>query len=153
VSDKIILYATDYSAASEKALKVAEALAQDLKARLLIVHVSQEELAPVGELFDEEPASEASELTRLRSVVPKDSQIAYEHRLIYGEAGSERITQPAEELLRVAEEVNAEMIVLGTHGRSAVSRALMGSVAETIIRRATCPVVTVKGPRREPPPT
>ena len=148
MTEKVILYGTDYSAASESALIVAESLARDLGAKLLIVHVSQEELAPVGELFDEEPAPEQSELKRLQSVLPLDSRTEYEHRLIYGEPGSEKITQPAEELLQLADQVGAEMIVLGTHARSAVSRALMGSVADTIIRQATCPVVTVKGPRR-----
>jgi universal stress protein A len=48
------------------------------------------------------------------------------------------------EVLRVAEEIGAEMIVMGTHGRSGIARLLIGSVAENVVRYAKCPVVCVK---------
>jgi hypothetical protein len=50
------------------------------------------------------------------------------------------------EILRVAEEAPADLIVLGTHGRTGLARLLMGSVAEQVVRRAPCPVLTVKAP-------
>jgi universal stress protein A len=53
---------------------------------------------------------------------------------------------PAEMILRVAEEVHADLIVMGTHGRTGLSRLLMGSVAEQVVRRAPCPVLTMKAP-------
>jgi nucleotide-binding universal stress UspA family protein len=46
----------------------------------------------------------------------------------------------------VARELNCDMIVIGSHGRTGLSRLLMGSVAERVVRRATCPVLTVKAP-------
>ena len=51
----------------------------------------------------------------------------------------------ASEILRVAEEVGADLIVMGTHGRSGVGRLLMGSEAEAVLRRAGCPVLVIKG--------
>jgi nucleotide-binding universal stress UspA family protein len=53
---------------------------------------------------------------------------------------------PAEEILRYAEEHGADLLVLGTHGRTGVGRVLLGSVAEKVVRTAPVPVVTVRGP-------
>jgi len=51
---------------------------------------------------------------------------------------------PAEEVLRVARRQRADLLVLGTHGRTGLRRALMGSVAERIVSQARCPVLTVR---------
>jgi len=51
---------------------------------------------------------------------------------------------PAEEVLRVARRQRADLLVLGTHGRTGLRRALMGSVAERIVRQARCPLLTVR---------
>jgi nucleotide-binding universal stress UspA family protein len=53
---------------------------------------------------------------------------------------------PVEAILRVAEEIGADLIVMGTHGRTGLSRLFMGSVAEQVLRRAPCPVLTLKSP-------
>ena len=55
-----------------------------------------------------------------------------------------RAGDPPEEILRAAKEEKADLIVMGTHGRRGVVRALMGSVAETVLRCAPCPVATVR---------
>ena len=52
---------------------------------------------------------------------------------------------PAEEIVRLAGERGCDLIVMGTHGRRRLGRLLMGSVAEQVLRRAPCPVLTVKG--------
>jgi nucleotide-binding universal stress UspA family protein len=52
-----------------------------------------------------------------------------------------------EEILTVADEVDADVIVIGTHGRKGLARALLGSVAENVVRTATRPVLTIHGPR------
>lgn len=139
-----IVYATDYSKASEDALAYAERLAKSDDDLLLIVHVSEREPTPVGEVFDEEPQPSPQELECLKQVVPADSQIRYEHHLLYGEPGSVEITKPAKVLADFAKRQHADMIVIGTHGRSGFSHLLMGSVAEAIIRHADCPVVTIR---------
>jgi nucleotide-binding universal stress UspA family protein len=71
-----------------------------------------------------------------RQVTPSDPTVAFTHRLTMGD--------PAGEIVRIAAEEGAEMIVLGTHGRSGMSRMLMGSVAEAVVRRAPCPVLVYR---------
>jgi nucleotide-binding universal stress UspA family protein len=66
-----------------------------------------------------------------------------EHRLEQGD--------PAAEIVRVAEELPADFIVLGTHGRTGLLRLLMGSVAEEVVRKAPCPVLTIRVPLRAVP--
>jgi len=56
---------------------------------------------------------------------------------------------PATEIVRLAKETKSDLIVMGTHGRTGFGRILMGSVAEQVVRKAPCPVVTVKTPLSE----
>jgi nucleotide-binding universal stress UspA family protein len=53
--------------------------------------------------------------------------------------------KPADEILAAAREWQADLIVIGTHGRSGVSRVVLGSTAESVVRHAPCPVVVVRG--------
>jgi len=62
----------------------------------------------------------------------------FEHHLLSGDPGSE--------LVHFAERENIDLIVMGTHGRTGLTRLLMGSVAEAVVRRAPCPVLTLKQP-------
>ncbi len=142
-----IMYATDYSEASLYAFQFATWLARCTDAKLLIVHVSQAEQYPIGELFNDVPEVDQQALNRLKSLRPNDPDIQFEHRLLYGEPGSAKVTHPADVILKVAHEENVDMVVLGTHGRSGLERLLMGSVAETVTRHAECPVITIR-PRR-----
>jgi hypothetical protein len=59
------------------------------------------------------------------------------------------VGDPASAILRVTQELPADLIVMGTHGRTGLGRLLMGSVAEQVVRKAPCPVVTVKTPLPE----
>jgi universal stress protein A len=146
MATKKILYATDLSEASKAALPLAACLAHQAGATLLIAYVSDHEQYPVGELFDEEPEPDEEELGALKAVVPEDPRVKYEHRLLYGPPGSAETVKPADELLRLAAQECPEAIVIGTHGRSGLAHLLMGSVAESVTRRAKCPVIVVKQP-------
>ncbi|MGD9723169.1 MAG: universal stress protein [Pirellulales bacterium] len=141
---KRILFATDFSPASEAALKYATALARDSGATLLILHV--EELPTPyagGEMLLPQPEYPNPEIRRmLDAVVPTDKSVQYEHHLVLG--------TPAEDIVRIAEEQHADLIVIGTHGRTGLKRVLMGSVAEAVMRRATCPVLTLKQSDKSP---
>ena len=131
----IIVVPTDFSTASDAALPHAEALAKQKSATLLILHVEEPPLAyGGGELYYglPEPSSERI-LKMLEDVKPADTAVPFTHRLTMGD--------PAAEIVRIATDEQAEMIVLGTHGRTGLSRLLMGSVAEAIVRRAPCPVL------------
>ncbi len=98
---------------------------------------------PVGE-HCEESEPNLAELKQLRSVVPPDPAVRYEHRLAYGEPGSTEITKPAQVIIKVAEQENVDMIVIATHGRKSLAHLLMGDIAESVIRDAPCPVVAVR---------
>jgi universal stress protein A len=141
---KQILYATDYSPASLHALQFATWLAHCTASKLLIVHVSELEQYPVGELFNEQPEPDGQELAQLKSVLPDDRTFACEHHLLYGEPGSVEITKPADVIVQFANAHNVDMIVLGTHGRTGLLHLLMGSVAESVMRQADCPVITIR---------
>lgn len=149
MSLKTILFATDYSSPSRKALEVATSMASDSGAKLLICHVSELEPYPVGEPAPEQLPSNPAELKKLKSVVPLSGEITHEHHLLYGEPGSAEITKPADVIVKFAKENKVDMIVLGTHGRTGLSHALMGSVAEGVIRHAECPVTSVRRGKSE----
>ena len=138
MAQKTILFPTDFSTASDAALVHAESLARQMNARLLIVHVEEPPLAyGGGELYYglPEPSSERI-LKMLEDVKPSDPAVPYTHRLTMGD--------PAGEVVRMAADENAEMIILGTHGRTGMMRFLMGSVAEAIVRQAPCPVLVYR---------
>ena len=134
----IILVPTDFSTASDAALPHAEALARQKSASLLILHVEEPPLAyGGGELYYGLPDPNSERILKmLEDVRPTDQTVAFTHRLTMGD--------PAGEIVRIAAEEGVEMIVLGTHGRSGMTRMLMGSVAETVVRRATCPVLVYR---------
>jgi nucleotide-binding universal stress UspA family protein len=138
MAQKTILFPTDFSTASDAALVHAEALARQMNARLLIVHVEEPPLAyGGGELYYGLPEPSSDHILKmLEDVKPSDPAVPYTHRLTMGD--------PAGEVVRIAEDEGAEMIILGTHGRTGMTRLLMGSVAEAIVRRAPCPVLVYR---------
>lgn len=137
---KTILHPTDFSKPSEYALRFACALARDYKARLLLLHVVE---PPVyyGELGMTVPlpADFHENLhERLSHLVPPECGVPVETMLVEGNA--------AREVRRVSEEQHCSLIVLGTHGRTGLSRVLLGSVAEDVVRHSLVPVLTLKTP-------
>ena len=133
-----ILHPTDYSDLSGPAFEMACSLARDFGAELVICHVSPPPIAAVanGMLVDI-PTGEAEQMTaRLEKVKPDDPRLPVTHQLLRGD--------PAAEIARFATDAGIDLIVIGTHGRGGLSRLLMGSVAEHVLRKAPCPVVTVK---------
>jgi nucleotide-binding universal stress UspA family protein len=133
-----ILFPTDFSHASDAALEHAAALAKQSGAQLLIVHVEEPPLAyGGGELYYGLPEPDSERILKmLEDVRPADASVPFTHRLTMGD--------PASEIVRIAGEEAAQMIVLGTHGRTGMTRLLMGSVAEAIVRRAPCPVLVYR---------
>lgn len=135
---KTILHPTDFSRPSEHALKFAGALARDYEARLLLLHVVE---PPVyyGELGMAVPlpADFHENLQhRLHKLAATEPAVRVETMLVEGNAG--------QQILHVAEAQQCDLIVLGTHGRTGLSRVLLGSVAEDVIRHSPVPVLTLK---------
>jgi nucleotide-binding universal stress UspA family protein len=133
-----ILYPTDFSTLGQTALEMATSLARDRGAKLLIVHVEEPATAyGGGKLFYGIDEPDREELQRMLSeVVPTDPSVGYEHRLLIG--------SPATGIVHLSEREGVDMIVMPTHGRTGLLRLLMGSVAEEVVRKAKCPVLTVK---------
>lgn len=138
-----IMFPTDFSHTGDAALAFATSLARDMKARLVIVHVEEPPIAYAGgEFYYGIPNPTPGELQEMLSKVrPTDPEVSFEHRLITG--------SPASAIARLAADENIDLIVIGTHGRTGMSRLLMGSVAEEIVRKAPCPVLTYKAKHQD----
>jgi nucleotide-binding universal stress UspA family protein len=143
-----ILHPTDFSERSEYAFRLACTLARDHGARLVVLHVVPSPILVAGgdpvaaSIIEDFQKKEKEKLDEVRAF---DPTVQVEHRLAEGE--------PVREILRVAQEINCGIIVLGTHGLTGLKRLLMGSVAEGIAREAHCPVVMVKEPFPRPEST
>lgn len=147
MNQRKILFPTDFSHTGDAALEHASSLARERGATLLIIHVEEPPAAyGGGEMYYGLPDPATEDLQRMLSEVrPVDPRIPHEHRLLTGD--------PAATIVRAAEEEDAELIVMGTHGRTGLMRLLMGSVAEAVVRRAPCPVLTVKQPDEDREPS
>jgi nucleotide-binding universal stress UspA family protein len=132
---KTILHPTDFSESSKWAFHLACSLARDHGARLVALHVAP---PPVYGLVLAQ-ATEYEELWRtLHKLVRPDLRIPLDYQLRHG--------HPVHEILRVARDIECDLIVMGMHGRTGLGRILMGSVTEEIVRRAPCPALAVRTP-------
>lgn len=148
-----ILLSTDFTFHSFYAMKYALALARSYHARLHIVHVI--DAAPMlpwacpshwmwwDSFHEKEDCMCAKAATRLQyymQVLGKEG-VEVDYRVVRG--------KPATEIVRLAEELECELVVVGTHGRTGVEHTLMGSVAEEVARHSPAPVLTIKHPEHE----
>jgi len=145
-----ILCATDLSAASEPAWEEAERLAALLKAELRLLHVVPVVPVPLEGYFPPDLYQEVMEggereaRERLERLLGDrgDRSLAVTPRIERG--------APAARILAVAAEESADLLVLGTHGRTGLDRLVLGSVVDRVTRTAPCPVVTVRVGRAAP---
>jgi nucleotide-binding universal stress UspA family protein len=148
VDIQTILVATDFSDASAPATTYAFSLARALNARLYIMHVVPEDdvrvVTAIRAYLQSEVTPEALVDTlyaeaaeRLATLVEEAhaTDLVQERLIVTGE--------PASELIRCATTKQAQLIIIGTHGRRGVTRFLMGSVAERVLREAPCAVLVV----------
>jgi nucleotide-binding universal stress UspA family protein len=144
---RTILHPTDFSEPADNAFRLSCSLARDHGAQVVVLHVVAPPLAGYADgVFIPPPEGYPEELrARLSGLQARDSKVRVEHRLVEGD--------PVSEILRVAGEPGCDMIVMGTHGRTGLGRLLMGSVAEQVVRKAACPVVTLKAPARSAQPS
>ena len=135
---RTILHPTDFSANSEYAFRMACSLARDYRAKLVLAYVEPVTMFVYGEAMVAPWVEEDDSATRrkLELLADMTSGIPTETYMLEGNC--------ADEILRVAKDAACDLIVMGTHGRSGLGRILMGSVAEEVLRNASCPVLTVK---------
>ena len=141
-----ILLPTDFSVYSGEATKYACAFAEKFDAELHLLHVLETRPSSTPEF--------AGGLALPTSV--KENREACEHALLkvldsaWGQSRRGKIVRfiadgtPFVEIVRYARELSIDLVVLGTHGRSGLAHVLMGSVAERVVRKSPCPVLTVR---------
>ena len=145
---KRIVCAIDFSTSSLLALNRALEFAQEADARLTLLHAIEFPPALREIVFSTDAdvdrvhaAAEAEYLRRLRALVPARARIYCTVATRVNEG------KPAREIERVAAEEQADLIVMGVHGRSAVDLMVFGSNTNAVVRRAACPVLIVPTPR------
>lgn len=138
-----LLHATDFSRASRPAFVKALELAKADRARLCLLHVL---VPPSPFLGDELPASYLDLQARARRDAERRLAALVAQAKKAGVRVEAELTEgvPFEEILRAARRHRADLIVIGTHGRTGLGRIFMGSVAERVLQRATAPVLTVR---------
>lgn len=141
---RTILAPVDFSEYSAKALNYVRAFASEFNARVVLLHVVEPTVIPdnfgiVPPAYEEVGAAlvKAAEerLGRMRSEI---SPLADRAEVMV------RTGRAPWEIVRVAEQVEADMIIITTHGYTGLKHVLMGSTAELIVRHAPCPVLTVR---------
>jgi nucleotide-binding universal stress UspA family protein len=144
ISMKTILVGTDFSDHSAVAVTYAAEIARAFDAEVVLCHV----VASADFLSQLPPGGEGYFPPNLVEIQEERAQ--QDCQKVIAEAGIPRsrirIDQgtPFVEIVRAAREENADLLIVGTHGRGAIVHALLGSVAERIVRKAPCPVLTVR---------
>lgn len=147
---KTVLVPVDFSETSDAALRYGKALAQAFGASLHLLHVVQEPYSQPWAVeaygfslatLQEDWIKDAR--TRLDQAVTADDRTALRAKT------TTLLGHPVTEILRYAADEKIDLIVMGTHGRGPLGHMIMGSVAERVVRRSPCPVLTVRHPERE----
>lgn len=151
ISMKKILVPTDFSEPSQVALKYSKAFADQFGAALHVLHVIEESsfvytwTSPEGSLVVPNLQEEIEKTAKqqLARVLTEEEQARYQAKLL-------TITgSPFVEIVRYAKSESIDLIVMATHGRGPIAHMLMGSVAEKVVWKAPCPVLTVRNPEHE----
>lgn len=147
---KRILVPTDFSEHSKNALRYAAAFADKFGAQIHLLHVFQD-LA----IFQPDAVTAAPPALPPRDALLAAARTALEQSIeecpIKGVPVHPEVREGAaqEEIVVFAREKNIDLIIMGTHGRGWLAHVLMGSVAEKVVRKAPCPVLTVRHPEHE----
>lgn len=140
-----VLVATDFSDASDAALAFGKGIADAFSSSIHLIHVLEDLSANAWttEVYvaampgvHEELERQARE--RLGQALTADEQARYRARAVL------RVGSPFVEIIKYARDEHIDLIVLGTHGRGAIAHMLLGSVAERVVRKSPCPVLTVR---------
>lgn len=134
-----ILCPIDFDPNSSNALDVACKLARQNDGTLYVLQVVPVPAVAVGQPLAIEPIEGAQRETRIRleRVIGERLRPGTDQILVVN-------GDPAGEILRVADEIKPDLIVMATHGRTGLSHFFLGSVAERVVREATCPVLTIR---------
>ena len=146
---KKVLVPTDFSDSARHALTYGTSFAREYGAELVLLHVVENltvgyasDLFPVpmAEVFQEISGYARAELAKLGAEA-REKGVSVREEVVQG--------KPSAEIIRFAREGDVDMIVLGTHGKGMLDQALFGSTTERVVRRAPCPVLTVRQAEHE----
>jgi universal stress protein A len=144
-----ILCPVDFSDISNRALQLAASLARHFDGALLLVHVVEPIVAPADFTFGPMTSGEVEDRLVERS------KTAVEDLVRTIDLPPDRVACRVErgrasgQIVKVAFDERSDLIVMGTHGYTGVAHALLGSTAERVLRKAPCPVLTIKAPDGE----
>lgn len=138
VSIRRILFPTDFSEPARHAQGYAKTLAEKFGAELHVIHVVPEVIMPATDSIAVWTLPEGSMKAQVESAERQLASVA-------GDAAIRTVTVgfPVEEIMKYAKEHSIDLLVVGTHGHTGLSHLLLGSVAEKLVRLASCPVLTV----------
>jgi len=143
-----LLVPVDFTETSDRALEYAVEFAKKFDAKVTILHAYQIPVYGFPDAVYVTSAELAAQISnaaqqRLDALVDAQKTAGIEVNAVL------RDGVPWEEINKVAEEISADLIIIGTHGRRGLARAILGSVAENVIRTSTRPVLVIHGPRGE----
>jgi nucleotide-binding universal stress UspA family protein len=139
---KRILVTTDFGPQADAALTYARALARNFGASLHVMHVAENFFLRPS-IADPHALKAAVALRLEERLTAEDRTDLHAHTVL------EMSDHAADAITAYAKGAEIDLIVMGTHGRHGVSHLLVGSVAERVVRTASCPVLTIKHPERE----
>lgn len=140
---KKILMSTDFSELSSAAVEYTKSLTARYKAKLFVIHVIDDLPAlpmHTTDLTSERVVADA----QVRAKKELKTLIASQLKGLKGVTQVVRIGEPDKEIVGFANKQKVDLIVLSTHGRTGLAHALLGSVAEKVVRHSTVPVLTIK---------
>ena len=141
---KTILFPTDFSKGARAAMDHAISLAKDYDARLILLYVIQDisiaewyipSTLSVTDLVEDMQKSAWQEMDKWAAEVA--AKVKNVEKMVMRGV-------PFVEIIKTAKEKNVDMIVIGTHGRTGIDHMLFGSTAEKVVRKAPCPVLSVR---------
>ncbi|NMW20635.1 MAG: universal stress protein [Chlorobiaceae bacterium] len=141
-----ILCPVDFSDASRKAIRYTEEFAGNLSASVYLLNVVEPRPMAVDVSLNYVPFE-----ADLEKAAKDDMEVILEefHRKGFKAEYGVVIGNPADSILEKIEELNINLVIMGSHGKKGLSRLIMGSVAETVVRKANCPVLIVKSEEKE----
>jgi nucleotide-binding universal stress UspA family protein len=148
---KNVLVATDFSEESQTALTYGRDLARTFYSTLHVLHVVSDASAQFATesysavLPDLQRDVEDAARKQVDALLNEDDRT-----MLHARAVVQTASATAQAIVEYASRMKVDFIVMGTHGRGAVARLLVGSVAERVIRTAPCPVLTIRHPERQP---
>jgi nucleotide-binding universal stress UspA family protein len=143
-----ILVPIDFSVHSKNALKYAVPLAKQFDASIHLVYVVEPTIYPADLGFGQVVLPGVEEELRLKGADELQQLITEEIGVQVKATYAVKTGTPSQEILAEAEEERVNMIVIATHGHSGLEHVLFGSTAERIVRKARCPVLTIRPVRR-----